>query len=223
MKIFIGMMAVSMMAFSGLNRADDGVPLEGWTLERDKNGVQIYTRDVKDSPYDQVKGVMRIKARLSSLVALVKDTDACADWADLCADSWVHKSLSETEQYVYTFNDIPWPASNRDVLAYVTWEQDPDNLKVTMHSEATSGLLNENKGVVRLTEANASWIFKPLDGGLVEVTTLAHINPGGPLPGWMTNLFLVDSPYNTLVKMRQAVTRPEYTNAEVSFIREPGE
>lgn len=211
------------MLLAPVSFASDEVHTDSWKLERDKKGVQIYTRDVKDSPYDQVKGVTLINTRLSSLVALVRDTEACPKWADLCAESRLHESLSETEHYVYTLNDIPWPASNRDVLAHVTWEQDQESLQVTMHSKATTGLVKKNKGVVRLTQANASWIFRPVGDGVVEITTQAHIDPGGPLPGWMTNLFLVDSPYNTLLKMKQAVSNPKYANAEVSFIREPVE
>lgn len=219
--IFLGGMLS--LLFGLVSFASEELRSGSWDLERDKKGVQIYTRDIKGSPYDQVKGVTFINARLSSLVALVRDTEACPEWADLCAESRVHESLSETEHYIYTLNDIPWPASNRDVLAHVTWEQNPDSLQVIMHSKATAGLIKKTKGVVRLTEANASWIFKPVGEGIVEVTTMAHIDPGGPLPGWMTNLFLVDSPYNTLLKMKQAVSKDKYVNAEISFIREPAE
>lgn len=222
-RVFTLMSIVASLLFSSVSLANDELRPGSWELERDKKGVQIYTRDIKGSPYDQVKGVTFVNARLSSLVALVRDTEACPEWADLCAESRVHESLSETEHYVYTLNDIPWPASNRDVLAHVTWEQNPDSLQVTMHSKATDGLLEKSKGVVRLTDANASWVFKPVGEGVVEVTTMAHIDPGGPLPGWMTNLFLVDSPYNTLLKMKQAVSKDKYVNAEVSFIREPAE
>ena len=114
---------------------------------------------------------------------------------------------------------------NRDVLSHVLshviWQQTPEDLQETMLSEATTGLLEKNKGIVRLTEAKASWIFKPLADGEIEVTTVAHINPGGPLPGWMTNLFLIDSPFNTLVNLKQAVNQPKYEQASVAFVREP--
>lgn len=194
---------------------------ENWDLKKDRDGIQIYTRKVEGSPFKAVRGVTRVNARLSSLVALVRDARACPDWADRCGESWVHEKISETEEYVYTLNELPWPVSDRDVLAHVRWSQSADNLAVTMLSSATEGLLEKKKGIVRLTEANAQWIFTPLASGEVEVVTLAHINPAGPLPAWVTNLLLVDAPFNTLNKLREAVKDQKYLNAGFSFISEP--
>jgi len=221
MKLLWNAIAIALLtiAVSAEANESDGEP--PWHLERDKQGVQIFTRSVDGSPYDEVKGVTLVTAKLSSLVALIRDTRACSDWADLCKESRLHESISATEHYVYTLNDLPWPVANRDVLAHVIWQQNPENLQVTMRSQATTGLLEKNKGVVRLTQAKASWVFKPLGDGQVEVTTMAHVNPGGPLPGWMTNLFLLDSPFNTLVKLKKAVNQPKYEQANVVFIREP--
>lgn len=193
-----------------------------WVLKRDRHGIQIYTRSVEGSPYKAVKGVTSVNATLSSLVALISDTDACSDWADLCDESSVYESVSKTEKYIYMLNYLPWPVANRDVLVHVVWSQNPDNLSVSIHSQATEGLLEKNKGVVRLTQVNASWDFIPLPDGGVEVTTLAHVNPGGLLPAWITNLLLVDSPFNTLINLKKVVKRPKYQHAEVSFIVEPG-
>jgi len=221
MKFLWGCAAIAIMAFTASIEANEIDSENPWQLERDKQGVQIYTRSVKGSPYDEIKGVTLVTAKLSSLVALIRDTEACSDWADLCKESKLHESISATEHYIYTLNDLPWPVANRDVLAHVIWRQNPEDLQVTMQSQATTGLLEKNKGTVRLTQAKASWIFKPLGDGKIEVTTMAHVNPGGPLPGWMTNLFLIDSPFNTLVKLKKAVNQPKYEQASVAFIRDP--
>lgn len=194
---------------------------ENWNLKKDRDGIQIYTRKVEGSPFKAVRGITRVNARLSSLVALVRDAKACPDWADRCGESWVHEKINDTEEYVYTLNELPWPVADRDVLAHVRWSQSTDNLAVTMLSSATEGLLEKKKGIVRLTEANAQWIFTPLESGEVEVVTLAHINPAGPLPAWVTNLLLVDAPFNTLSKLREAVQDQKYLNAGFSFISEP--
>lgn len=221
MKLLWSGTAIVLLTIAASAVANESDGENPWHLERDKQGVQIYTRSVKGSPYDEVKGVTVIAAKLSSLVALIRDTKACPDWADLCKESRLHESISETEHYVYTLNDLPWPIANRDVLAHVIWQQNPENLQVTMQSQATIGLLEKNKGIVRLTQFKGSWIFKPLGGGQIEVTTMAHVNPGGALQGWMTNLFLVDAPFNTLVKLKRAVKQPKYAEVNVMFIREP--
>ena len=194
---------------------------EHWELQRDRDGIQVYTRAVEGSPYDAVRAVAEISnVRLSSLVALIEDAEACSEWADRCADSYLVEQLNETESLVYTHNDLPFPVKDRDVLAHVIWQQDPESRTVTMRSSATVGEMEEIDGRLRLTEASASWIFEPLANGKVRITNEAHINPGSALPGWVTNMLLVDTPFETMKAFLTEVRTEKYRDAVVSFVRE---
>lgn len=193
-----------------------------WVLRKDKDNIQVYTRSVEGSSHDAVRAVTVLNnVRLSSLVALIEDVAACEDWADRCAESYVYKRVSATEAFVYTHNDMPFPVTDRDVLAHVTWSQNPDSYEVVMNSKATRGMLEEVKGRLRLTKANATWRFKPLASGGVEVSNEAHIDPGSSLPGWITNLLLVDTPYETMKSFVAELAKPKYQEAAVNFISEP--
>ena len=194
---------------------------EAWSLKKDSDDIQIFTRKVEGSKYKMVRGITQARIPLPSAVALVRDSGACADWADLCAKSSVYKTISPTEDLVYTLNNLPWPVSDRDVIARVSWQQDPKTHAVTMVSKAIDGEIDKNKGIVRLTEAMSKWIFTPLPDGRLEIVTEAHLNPGGPLPAWITNMLLIDSPYNTLKSFREAVLADKYQSATFDFIVEP--
>ena len=192
-----------------------------WELKRDRDGIRVYTRAVEGSPYDAVRAVAEVSGvRLSSMVALIEDAEACSDWADRCADSYLVEQLSETESLVYTHNDLPFPVKDRDVLAHVIWQQDPESLTVTMRSSATVDKMEEVDGRLRLTEANASWVFEPLADGEVRITNEAHIDPGSALPGWVTNMLLVDTPFETMKAFVAEVRAAKYQNAVVGFIRD---
>jgi len=193
-----------------------------WELRKDKAGIQVYTKSVDGSPYDAVRAVTQVdNIRLMSLVALLEDVEACQDWADQCVESTVRKRISDTEAYVYTHNDLPFPVKDRDALTHVVWSQNPDDYEVVMSSEATTGIMEKIKGRLRLTEAKTSWRFKPLPSGQIEVSNEAHINPGSSLPGWITNMLLVDTPYETIKSFVAEASMPKYQNAEVNFIIEP--
>jgi len=208
---------VTVCNFTEIANADSA-----WQLRKEKAGIQVYTKSIDGSPYDAVRAVTQVdNIRLMSLVALLDDVAACQDWADQCVESTVRKRISDTEAYVYTHNDLPFPVKDRDVLAHVTWSQDPGNQEVVMNSEATQGLMDKVKGRLRLTEAKTSWRFKPLVSGQIEVSNEAHINPGSSLPGWITNMLLVDTPYETIKSFVAEAAKPKYQNAEVSFIVEP--
>ena len=94
---------MTMIMFATTVVASDLNVDDSWQLKRDKQDVRIYTRSVKGSPYKEVMGVTLISTRLSSLVALIRDTEACPEWADLCKESKLHESISATEHYVKRF------------------------------------------------------------------------------------------------------------------------
>ena len=83
---------------------------QAWELKRDRDGIQVHTRPVPGSPYDAVRTTTKLDSvRLSALVALIEDAEACPDWADRCAESYLLERLSDTESLVYTHNDMPFP------------------------------------------------------------------------------------------------------------------
>lgn len=192
-----------------------------WELKKDSQGIQVFTRAVVGSPYKEVKSVSSISGvSLASLVAVIEDAEACPRWADKCAESYVVDRISPTESLVYTHNDMPFPVKDRDVVAKVVWSQDSETGQVTMASEAVAGGVDEVRGRLRLRQANATWQFTPLVDGSVEVSNQAHINPGSSIPGWVTNMLLVDTPFETMKSFLNEVATPRYANAEFDFIEE---
>ena len=192
-----------------------------WQLQRDRDGIKVYTRTVAGSKYKAVKATMTIHTSLSAVAALVRDTSACPKWQALCKSARGIKILSPQDMYVYQVNNLPWPVSDRDVVAHIEWRQDKKTLAVTMKVDAVSGMMPRQAGLVRVTRASSLWTFEPVDDGMVKVTTQAHINPGGPIPAWLINMLLVNSPYKTLTNMRRILGTGRYDDAKLGFIEEP--
>lgn len=188
-----------------------------WQEKKNEKGIQIYTSSVEGSPFKAVRGVMTIAASVKELVALVEDLPACPQWADLCKEARLEKRISESESYVYIYNDIPFPVTDRDVYAHVTWAVDPDSNKVSMTSRASEGGPATGKAV-RLIDAVSQWHFTPISESQTLVENFAHIDPNGPTPAWLTNLMLVSSPFKTMVKMREITESGQYAAAVVPFL-----
>lgn len=193
-----------------------------WRLRKDEDNIRVYTKNVDGSPFDAVRTVTVMQdVRLSALAALIIDAEACSSWASRCVESYIYQRLSETDAYVYTHSNMPFPIKNRDMLTHAVWRQDATSLTVRVDSEATTGILDDIAGRLRLTQVELGWIFRPLETGAVEISNEAHIDPGSGLPGWITNLLLVSTPYETMRSFVLEVTKPAYRDAVVSFIREP--
>ena len=193
---------------------------QAWELRRDRHGIQVHTRLVSGSPCDAVRTTTKLDSvRLSALVALIEDGEACPDWADRCADSYLLERLSDTESRVYTHNHMPFPVKDRDVLAHVTWTQDAQTLAVAMNSVATVDGMDEVSGRLRLKKVMASWHFIPLADGAVSISNEAHIDPGSVLPGWLRNMLLVEAPFETMKAFVAEVKNLKYQDAQLSFVQ----
>jgi hypothetical protein len=172
-------------------------PAAAWELQRDKDGIKVYTQKVPGSSHQAVRAEMMIDASLNSVVGLIRDTSSCSEWAELCKEAREHKVVSELELYVYSYNDIPWPVKDRDALTHVHWA----------------------RNAVRIIEAVTNWTLTPQANGKLAIVSYAHINPNGPTPAWVTNLLLVDTPFKTLQGMRRVVATGRYDDAQFDFLK----
>ncbi|MCB1671693.1 MAG: START domain-containing protein [Gammaproteobacteria bacterium] len=196
--------------------------LEDWTLRRDENGIQVYTRAVVGSPYDEVLTTTVVdNLRLASLVAVLQDPAACPRWVHHCSRSHLLSTVSEREVYVYSYNDMPFPIRDREIISHVLWSQDPVNRSLTMTGTAVDGFVDRTPGSVRLTEARVAWRFQPLAGGRIRITNRAHLNPGSRIPAWLTNNLLVETPFLTMSAFISLARTSDFREAKASFVSEP--
>lgn len=197
-------------------------PEAAWLLRREAENIQVYTRAIPGSDHDEVLTTTVVGGlRLSALVALLQDAEACPDWAPHCASAYVVAVVSEQESYVYTHSDMPFPVRDRDVVSFVSWQQDPVSRVVTMVGEAVTGVVDEVKGRVRLTDASAVWTLEPLPEGRLRVSNRTYLDPGSRVPAWLTNQLLVETPLLTMQALISLAQDRRYRGAEVSFVTEP--
>ena len=185
-----------------------------WEEKKNKGGISISTSDVEGSPFKAVRGEMAVKGSVASLFALVEDMPACPNWAAMCKESRVEKRVSDIESYVYVYNKIPFPISDRDVYTHVVWTRNSETKRVSMTSTASDGGTPKTSAV-RIEDAVSQWHFTPNDDGTTKVENFAHINPNGPTPAWLTNMMLVDSPFKSMQKMREVIESGAYPDATI--------
>ena len=202
-----------LLLFSAASFADE----YAWEEKRDQEGIQVYTRSVEGSKNKAVKATTKVDATIGELVALVMDSSACPDWAALCKESRVVEQVSDAELYVYTINDVPWPVSDRDAVAHVRWLVEPLGT-VVMTAELVSGKVDERHKTLRLTTGKTSWTFAPLPGGQVEIISEAHLDPGGVTPAWLTNMLLVEAPFDTLKGLKKLIASGRYRGSQIPFL-----
>ena len=175
--IVLGTLSFSAQAAEITPMPDEVAELE-WKLERDRDGITVYTAPVEGSKNKAVRAEMTVDNTISELAALVLDTDACPKWAALCKESYVAKSISPEEFYVYTYNDLPWPVTDREAVAHVLWTVDADSGLTEMRATIATGIVEKSKRTIQLSEGTTRWTFVPTEDGK---TRLKEVGPSTPV------------------------------------------
>jgi hypothetical protein len=193
----------------------------GWRLEKDKDGIQVYTRAVDGWTVREFKGVSSIAADLSSLVAIITDAHASREFSEFVSETEIRHRESDTHYQVYSATKLPWPLSDRDILSQRDITQNKNSFVVTITDVAIEDPEPPRKGFVRIVKSRTEWKLSPTSRGMVLVETSTLSDPGAPIPSSIINAMSVSTPFKTLTKLKELAGRPEYAHVQLPFIEEP--
>ena len=186
----------------------------------EEDDIRVYTRHVEGSDTLAFKAITYVTGRLTAGVALLQDAQRTKDWVFNCKIMEEIELISDTQGIYYMITNMPWPVKDRDSITETRVSQDQESLVVRVDMKARNDVFPSNDDFIRIREMNGYWLFTPKEGNQIEVIYEAHADPGGGLPSWLVNSFLVDAPLNTLRGFRQLIGEEIYQKADRAFIRE---
>ena len=173
---------------------------EEWKLAKDEDGIQVYLSDVPGSKYKAYRGVTTIASDMAALHRLQEDVAGSCAWIHACAEQRLLKH-DGAESWVYTRFDMPWPVTARDSVLHVVTEEGADG-SLLRKLDGQPQFMPERAGNVRVASLQGYWRLVPQGAGQVQVIYEVHTEPGGSVPSWLANSFVVDAPFNTLERLR---------------------
>ncbi len=185
---------------------------EHWQLAKEENGIRVYLSDVPGSPYKSFRGVTLVRADVATLGHLQENLRVSCAWLYACAQMRLLK-YSDDAIWVYLDTKLPWPAAPRDLVLQVKTEDTPDGGMIR-RLQAAPDYIPPVKGRIRVPTLSGTWQMIPKGPKLTEVTYEMRGDPGGSVPSWLANQFVVDAPFESL-RMLKVV-------AEHQGIRQPG-
>jgi len=192
-----------------------------WVLNTNKEGIKVYTREVKDSKFKEYRGEVMVNCKLSTLVALLDDVDNQKNWFHDCIESKKLKNISKTEGINYFQQYAPWPVSNRDIVVKYKISQNNDTKVITIELTGLKSYIPEKNDIVRVPKLTGFWQFIPQGNGTVKVIYQAHSETGGMVPASLANAACVDIPFNTLKNLLKEIQKSKYKNAVIEGVLEP--
>lgn len=178
----------------------------GWTLQRDENGIKVYTRNIDGNildeykastvvyniPIDSIYGLIigGYGARLSARDPLVMKYD-------------VLKVGENGEYYSYMELKTPFLIKDRDIIFRVNSRKTTHGYVLEGHSVPT--YIPEKPGFVRMGEGRTYYFLTRRADGGVDVIVTGRMNLGGDMPEKVVNKSIVASTYERLVFIREQI------------------
>ena len=176
-----------------------------WKLAKNKNGIKIYTRLMSDGKFKEYKVETVISATPDELIDVLLDVEDYTQWMAFVKEARILESDGKKSFYVYSEVNVPWPFDNRDEVTLTKVHREEGSDVITIDVEIIPDYIPEKKKVVRMPSGKGKWIFTPVGEGKTELVHCFGGDPGGNIPAWIVNMFLVDGPYKTMLGLQQKV------------------
>lgn len=174
-----------------------------WELKKDKDGIKIYTRSIEGLSFKEYKGETTIpNVSVTDVLNVIFDVK---NYDKLFPDISGQKKLKDLGKYHsihYVIIHTPWPVSDRDNVAEMNATIAEDGKSAHVSIVSRPDYIPLKKGLVR-ADGKGFWELKETSGGNVNVTYQYRGNPGGSVPAWLANSFVVSQPFKTLLNLKK--------------------
>ncbi|MEI6059659.1 MAG: START domain-containing protein [Bacteroidota bacterium] len=176
-----------------------------WNFVKEKDGIKIYTRTEANNSLKSFKGEADFHTSMEKVYSMLGNARN---------DDWWDKNITDIKVLAYEENkfiqyyliyNMPWPLTNRDLVAETKIEKNPVNGEWTFIAEPLFNIVPEKDNIVRISKYYQKWTVQPKENGNVHVILEGFINPGGNVPAWAYNMIVPETPYKTIRSLRERV------------------
>ena len=174
-----------------------------WKLRKEKDEIKVFTRSIEGSSFDEFKGITTIeKSNLSEVLDVILDVE---NYESLFPDCMNPKILKQEGKYYdihYIQVSAPWPVKNRDTVYEQKAEVDKNGKHAIIFLKPLPDFIPENKDFVRIREGSGFWELDEDNSKNVTVIYQFQGEPGGEIPAWLANSFVITQPFQTLQNLK---------------------
>jgi START domain len=178
---------------------------ENWNLMKEKAGIKVYTKTESGSEYKAFKAEMEVNCKIENIVEVLKNMNHQNNWVVNCKEVKLLKT-ENNDQYYYIETSLPWPFVNRDMVYHFQYvEINSEQVRVIV--TGIPEYMQPREGIVRMVKTNGYWLLTLIDEYKTAVTYQMHVEPGGSIPAWLANPFIVNVPFSTFKELRNIVQK----------------
>ena len=190
---------------------------ESWELAKDNDGVKVYTRTNEVMSFKEFKASMTVEAKVEDFVSVLFDVGGLTSWGYNISEARLLERPNDTIQIYYAVAKAPWPYKNRDGIYKNILSWDKNNSSLTVEIQMIDDRLEPNDKFVRM-DGYGFWKVKEISQSELEIDFQMQVDPGGSIKAWMANMFVTDSPFQTMTGIREAMNQKKYQGKSFDFL-----
>jgi hypothetical protein len=174
-----------------------------WKLRRDETGVQVYTRNVQGSPFEEFKAVVTISnTTLTGVLDVIMDVKKYPVNFPNCGSSEVLVQKSKYDDIHYITIDAPWPVTDRDAIYEAATTLSVDGKHARVKLSPHGDYIKEKPNLIRVHNGSGFWELDEVGANEIRVVYQFHADPAGAIPAWLANSVIVMNPLKTMESLR---------------------
>lgn len=178
-----------------------------WSFVKEEEGISIYHRIEPGTSLKAYKGVTVLSEKLEDVSDLLVDFEAYNQWVDDISGMKTLKKTGDTLFVYFLEYDLPWPVTNRDLIAEASIRDNEDHTVRTIYSRCLYDFLPENDGVVRIKNFWQRWTLIRKGGNQTELILEGFTDPAGSIPDWIYNMVILRTPYDVISGVREELSQ----------------
>ncbi|MBR6083300.1 MAG: hypothetical protein IKP62_10330 [Salinivirgaceae bacterium] len=150
-------------------------------------------------------GKMVLKCKPEDILAILSDASKTHIWMSNVENSYVISRKSNTEWFVYTLLDAPWPIGKQDIVSKYEVERVGDRIILNIRQQ--NNLIARKKNIERLDTFSARWEITPVSENTVSVNFTTQSTQPNKYPQWAQDPIVRKTFLNNMRKLRRHVNK----------------
>ena len=171
-----------------------------WELEFDRDGIRVYTQIEGESPFKQIKVTTTINAPVEKVMEILLAFGEYNQWMNQVQESYL-VNQADSSYYVFILEDAAWPVQDRYQVSKLNVRQSVSKSKVQF--KTVPNFIEKRKDAIQIKQFEGYWELEDRADHQGSLEYVLIQNPGGYVPAWLANFQAVDSPFQSIYKLRE--------------------
>lgn len=172
-----------------------------WKIGLDKDNIIVYTRKSETSRFNEFLAEAKMVGTIEDFKRVITDIAHYPDWIPDCKSAEIIENPNPKDITYHVKLKVPFPFANRDIVQQIVLYETDDKLEVIITNHPKK--VKEEKSYVRMPVAEGKWIIEKISENQLSIRFQYLADPGGDIPAWLVNSFVVKNPHQSLTNLRE--------------------